>query len=181
MKKIDVSIGVFISCILLMSFINPDDWFLFEAKNCKIYFPQKPTEQSQTIVTAIGELKLNIYMYQVPDNKEDDNLVYGLIESDYPDSLINSNKKDILDNFFRNSIDGAVNNVHGKLLSESKIQLDSFPGREVRIDFRDGLAVLKMRIYLVRNKMYMEQTITDTKKDFNKSIDRFMDSFKLVN
>jgi hypothetical protein len=69
--------------------------------------------------------------------------------------------------------------VHGKLLSEKIIQINGFPGREARIDFRDGLAVITMRAYLVKNKMYILQTITETKKDFNKSIGKFMDSFKL--
>jgi len=180
MKINKVSLGLLVLTTLTISFINPDDWFLFETKNYRIYFPQKPTDQSQIINTAIGDLKLNIHMYQVPDSIKDENLIYGLIETEYPDSVINSDKKEILDNFFRNSIDGSINNVHGKLLTETKIQIDTFPGREIRVDFREGLAVIKMRFYLVKNKMYFLQTITDTKKDFNKSINKFMDSFTLT-
>jgi hypothetical protein len=180
MKKFRILAGVISLAFLVMSFTSFNDWFLFETKNCRIYFPKKPNDQPQIIKTAIGELKLNIYMYEVPDSIKDDNLVYGLIITDYPDSVINSDKKNILDVFFRNSIDGAVSNVHGKLLTESVIQIDGFPGREIRVDFRDGLAVIKMRFYLVKNEMYIIQTITDTKRDFNKSINRFMDSFELI-
>jgi len=49
----------------------------------------------------------------------------------------------------------------------------------VRIDFKDGLAVIRMRYYLVKNRLFMLQIFTETKKEQNKSIDRFMDSFKL--
>ncbi|HEX5150083.1 MAG TPA: hypothetical protein VFW07_01475 [Parafilimonas sp.] len=181
MKKIKATLGMLLLTTLTMSFTDPGDWILFTTKDCKISFPKKPSEQSQILNTAIGQLQLNIYSYEADDNEKDDNLVYMLMETAYPDSVINSDKKEMLENFFRKSIDGAVNNVHGKLLTESIIQYEDFPGREVRVDFRDGLAVIKMRFYLVKNKMFVIQTITDTKNDFNKSIDKFMDSFQLVN
>ena len=36
-----------------------------------------------------------------------------------------------------------------------------------------------MGFYLVKNKLYMSETITETKNDFNKSIDKFFNSFSL--
>jgi len=177
MKKISALLGTLILGTLIMSFAHADDWVLFEDGNCKILFPKAPDDQTQTTNTAIGPLKMYIHMYEVPDGAADDNFLYGIIETEYPDSLINSNKKELLDKFFRNSIDGAVQNVNGKLLTETKIQLDGFPGREFRIDFKDGLAVITMRAYLAGHIMYFLQTITPTKKDHNKSIGRFMDSF----
>jgi hypothetical protein len=177
MKKINALLGAFIFCTLVMSFVHADDWVLFEDGNCKIRFPKAPANQTQTTNTAIGPLQMYIHMYEVPDGTMDDNYLYGLIETEYPDSVINSDKKELLDKFFRNSIDGAVSNVNGKLLTETKIQLDGFPGREFRIDFKDGLAVITMRAYLAGHIMYFLQTITPTKKDHNKSIGRFMDSF----
>jgi hypothetical protein len=42
------------------------------------------------------------------------------------------------------------------------------------------LYIMKMRFYLVRNKMYIIQTITDIKKTDNKSAERFMGSFRLI-
>jgi len=179
MKKINALLSAFILSTLIMSFVHADDWVLFEDGYCKILFPKTPDDQTENTNTAIGALTMHIHMYQVPDGAMDDNFLYGVIETEYPDSVINSNKKELLDKFFRNSIDGAVKNVNGKLLTETKIQLDGFPGREFRIDFKDGLAVITMRAYLAGNIMYFLQTITPTKKDHNKSIGRFMDSFVL--
>ena len=93
-------------------------------------------------------------------------------------SLIRT-KKEILDDFFKKSIAGSLNNVQGKLLSEKVIELGKYPGREIRVDFQNGLGVIKMRIYLVKNTMFMIQTITDTQKQYNKSVDKFMNSFQL--
>lgn len=178
MKAITALAGaVFLTVILAFSF--PDDWVLLEKPNFKVFFPKKPEEQTQTVNTAVGKLKIDSYMYQVPDDKKDDNIMYMLAETTYPDTAINSDKKNLIDKFFRGSIDGAVNNVHGKLLTETIIQLNDYPGRKVRIDFKDGLAVITMCSYLVKNKLYITETMTETKNDFNKSIDKFLNSFSL--
>jgi hypothetical protein len=173
-----VTIGIF----SLVSFTFSDTWFQLTsiAYKYKIEFPEKPEETPNVLETKIGKLKMNMFVYDASKSKTDENLVYLVNFTEYPDSLINSDMKDKMPAFFRNSIDGAVTNVHGKLLSEKDIEKRGFPGREIRVDFKDGLAVIKMRIYLVKNKMYLIEVITETKKDFNKSIDRFMDSFDLL-
>jgi hypothetical protein len=178
MKKNALFLGVLFLALVTVSFVNTDDWVLFEAPGCQIYFPKKPGDQSQTINSAIGELKLNIHMYVVPEDVKDDNKLYGLIETEYPFDKINSDMKDKLDNIFRNSVDGAVKNVQGKLLTESIVQLNGFPGREVRIGVKSG--IIKMRSYLVKNRMYVIETVAETANDANKSSDRFMNSFKLM-
>ncbi len=167
----------------LMSFVKPEKWFLFVSDELgyQIEFPEQPVERSQIVNSEIGELTMNIFMVDASMNEKDDNLVYMVNHSEYPDSLVHSDMKEFLPEFFRGAIDGAVGNVHGKLLSEKIIQLGKYPGREVRIDFKNGLAVICIRVYLVENSLYMLQTITETNKDFNKSIKQFMNSFELVN
>lgn len=98
----------------------------------------------------------------------------------HPDSLINSDKKEILADVFKNAVNGAVETAHGKLLNEMIIEFKGYPGREIRIDFQNGTAVITMRLYLIKNKMYMLETITVTDKDFNTSIKKFMNSFDLL-
>jgi len=195
MKKIIPLFALLIVTALTISFVRPgktmhsgthsdihyDSWVTFENGSCKMLFPKTPVDESQTVNTAIGELKLNNHSYEVPDGTEDDNLVYLLSETEFSDSnTINSkNGEAAVDKYFRGSVDGAVNSVQGKLLTEEVIQLDGYPGRKFRINVKDGAAVITMRSYLVRNKVYMLQVITETKKDYNKSIDKFMSSFTL--
>ncbi|MCV9386186.1 hypothetical protein [Reichenbachiella ulvae] len=182
LKKRTSITAILFMTLLLFSFSKSDKWVLFESTEYgfKVDFPKEPTSNPQTVNSEIGLLKMNIFMYEASNNKKDDNLVYMVNSTEYPDTLINSNKTEILYNFFRNSIDGAVNNVHGKLLSETVITIDEYPGREIRVDFQNGKAVITMRLYLVKNQMYMLQTITETNKDFNNSIKRFFDSFELL-
>ena len=104
MKKHNAFTGLLILAFLTMSFVHQNGWFLFENNHYKMLFPKKPADQTQTVNTALGELKMDIHMYEVPGDEQDDNFTYGMIETAYPDSVINSNKKDLLEKFFRNSI-----------------------------------------------------------------------------
>ena len=179
MKKLNFAIILTAVVILTMSFTSAKEWYILEDASYRIEFPEKPTNQQQSVPSAVGELKMDINMYDASAVKDEDNMVYGMITTEYPDSVMNSDKKELLPDFWRNSTDGAVKNVKGKLLSEKKLTLGEFPGYEIRIDFQDGMAVIVMRSFLVHNKMYVMQTIAEPKKDGNKSSKRFFESFKL--
>ena len=165
--------------LILSSAFAPADWYTFKEDGFKIDFPEKPTTETQSVPSAIGDLKMKMYMVDASEKKDAENMVYMVITTFYPDTLVNSDKKDMLENLFRSSIDGAVQNVQGKLLSEKRIELNGFPGRDIKVDYQEGVAILRMRMYLVKNKMYILQVITETAKESNKSIDRFLDSFGL--
>jgi hypothetical protein len=180
MEKVKILTGIIIILTFGPGFMNQEGSFLLESNGFKMEFPKKPDYETQMLNSAAGELKMNIYTYDASKSGNDDNLLYGFIFTDYPDSLISSDKKEILSDFFRNSIAGSVNNVKGKLLSEKNIEINGFPGREIKVDYREGMAIIKTRIYLVKNRLYIIQTITETRNGSNKSIDKFMDSFRLT-
>lgn len=178
MRKISFVLTALMIVVFTTSFVLKADWFLLDEPSFSILFPKKPEAQVQSVKSAIGDLTMNINMYD-GSKDNDENFLYGIITTEYPDSLINSDKKEKLAAFFRGSVDGAVKNVQGKLLSEKDIEMNGFPGREARVDFQNGLAIILMRSYLVHNKMYILQTITETKKEGNASVLKFYNSFKL--
>jgi len=181
MKTKKSLVGIMAMMALTMGFVKPEDWFLLKSEAFQIEFPKEPGAQTKMIDSDIGPLAMKIFMYDASKTGTDDNLIYGLIHTEYPDSIMSSDKTSQLPVFFRNAIEGTLKNVAGKLLSETTIELQGFPGREIKIDFGNGMAIMKIRYYLVKNKLYMIQTITETGKFSNKSVDRFLDSFKLVN
>lgn len=166
----------------LMSFMKPDGWYVLRSEQYgyKVDFPQKPVENPQVINTEIGELKMNMFIYDASSAGKDDNLLYLVNYTEYPEAFMEVEDPESVKVFFRNAVDGAVGNVNGRLISEKIIKLGRHPGREIKVDFKEGMAVIRMRFYLVGYKLYMLQTITETKKDFNKSINRFMNSFELL-
>jgi hypothetical protein len=180
MKKVKTCIVTIAVLFLTMAFVNQDDWFLLKSDGYTIAFPKEPASQPQVINSEIGELKLNIFVYDASESGTDENLVYLVSSTEYPDSLINSERTEILPELFKNTLAGILSNINGKLLSETVIDINGFPGREVKVDFMEGQAIIKIRIFLVKNILFMIETITETGKVPNKSIDRFMDSFKLT-
>ena len=164
-----------------LGYSQSSEWINFKSPegDYSILFPEQPSANHQNIDSDIGELKMNIFMYQANDSNADDNILYGITSTAFPKDYLVDPTEDELKEFFRGSIDGAVNNVQGKLISEKIVTFEGYPGREFKIDYRDGLAFIFMRAYLVENTMYMLQTITVPSKDSNKSIYRFMDSFSL--
>lgn len=173
-----------IGLTVLSSFTLVDKWHWSESKTFgyKIEFPQKPEESMEEVDSDIGKLKLNLKTYEVTESSPaDENLMYLINCTEFPDSLINSEQTEGIDGFFRGTIDGAVNEIGGKILSEKKITLKGgYPGREVKIDFNEGSAIIYMRLYLVKSKLFMLETITQADKAPNKSITRFLESFQLI-
>src|SRR6187431_1042100 len=94
--------------------------YLYETDEYKINFPSKPEIFTQSKSSRLGELLLTFAAYEPKDSMNDNNHLYMTIESKYPDSTIHSEKVEILDNFFRSAIDGAVTDIKGVLLNESK-------------------------------------------------------------
>jgi hypothetical protein len=156
-----------------------ENWYLFENKNCSILFPKKVESSSKPINSDVGPLTLVITMYDASNDSLDENFVYGMFTTEYPDSIINSDKTEMLSKVYRGAIDGAVKNVNGVLLSEEEIILDEFKGREIKVNYNEGLAIIRMRCILVHNTMYMLQTICLSEKEPNASAQKFLNSFKL--
>jgi hypothetical protein len=67
------------------------------------------------------------------------------------------------------------------MLSKKVVELKGYSGREIMIGFEDNTIIANMRLFLVKNKMYMVETMTESKNKSNQSISRFMNSFDLIN
>lgn len=139
--------------------------------------PEKMVQSNQTVQSEVGELTMNMFTY-TPKSK-DDNLVYMIINSQYPEGSVNSDNIEQRSDFFTGAINGAVKNVNGKLLTEKSLKLGDYPGKEVTIDYNNGVYIITLRVYLVKNQVYMMQVISETSKSGNSDSVRFLESLKL--
>ena len=169
-----------LSSLISFSFLT-ETWYSLESPEFgfKVLFPKEPVAQNQVTPSAIGELKMNMYILDVSADETEDNLLYLVNYTEYPDSLFANAPEEKFTKVLKGSVDGMVTNVGGKLLSEKVITLNGSPGREVKVSFQEGAAIINARVYLVRNKMYLLETISYPQKDSNKSIDKFFASFQL--
>lgn len=179
--KIMKRLGYFFAILFVLSgatvFGQKDTEKTLDMKAYKIVFPTAPQKTEQTVESKIGPIKMHIWLCQPNENEGDNNYAYNLIESDYPDSLINSAKTEVHDIFFRGAIDGAVKNVNGILLNEVSEIVGKYPSRAIEVDYGKGQAIIKMKLVLRENKLIIVQTITETAKYPNASITEFFGSF----
>ena len=80
--------------------------------------------------------------------------------------------------------DVAVSSSKGKLLSEKKILLKKYPGREIRAEVPLGDdpkgGFLKCRIYLVGRRVFQVMAIGPKDEANAKEIDKFFGSFQII-
>ena len=181
MKNVKFILSV-ITLVSLCSFAVPG-WLVVENKKGKfsLSFPGKPTETEKIAHADIGELKMEITTFDV-GKMNDANKIYMLMYSDYPAQIINSSmRKGKIDTFFKNAIEGAINNVKGKMLSVEKISYKGYPGRHLKVSFSNDMGIMDIRMFLVKNRNYFLEVGYQKDKENNPSIDKFFKSFKLLN
>ena len=169
------------SCILHLT-VNaqePLQWVSYESPsfNFKIDFPKTPFDVIDTLETEFGDMMLNVAELDCSEEEGYSNLVYMINCTVYPDTLIHSDFTEMLESFFGNTINGAVTNISGELLSESVVNYTDYPGREVRIAGDDGLTVFITRMYLIKSQFFMMIILSDAGKENNSNITKFFDSF----
>lgn len=174
---------LFTGVILVCSSFAVATWVTLTNKEGRfaVQFPGKPDESKKPSSTPAGPITINLFTYNA-DLSKDGNRLYLLMYSDYPEKVINSNKKkNVVDTFFKNAIDGAINNIHGKILSIEKSPVGKYPGRFVKASFGEGKAFTNVHFYLVGNRFYMLE-VGYQKGQLNPiSEKRFFGSFKLLN
>jgi hypothetical protein len=182
MKKITRSVFFILFLLGVCAFTKSYEWYLYESTTFKFKaeYPGKPTEKVKVLNTEQGELNLNMFEYVSKKTETEPVLVYIISHIEYPVSNIHTNDKEQLKQFYKTEADKLVTKMQGKLMKETIINLDGFEGAEYRIEIKDGLEFIKLRLYLINNKLYMVETVTETKNETNKSINRFMNSFKFI-
>lgn len=179
MKKF-LAITAIALTVFTLGFKATGDWILFENTTCKVFFPSSPKHDSTEVESAVGKLKLYTHMLEVAEAGNDSNLVYGLIETQYPPAALpDKYEKAYLKGFFDGAVSGAVKNINGKLISEKDITLKEIPGKEIKIDYGSGLAVVTIRFYLNKLRLHAVQTIAYIGKENNSTAKKFFDSFDI--
>ena len=154
------------------------EWKKFSSSEGRfsVLIPGVPTEKIIKVNTKAGIVDLHILQLEGTEFN-----YLAVSYGDYPkETVTKENINKILDG----ARDGAVSNVHGKLISELIITLDNYPGREIKVEIPNGKHILISRIYLVRNRLYSISLITHKNNIFTTELydkaHKFFDSFQLM-
>lgn len=182
MKKIILPLLFLLFLLSVFAFTTTDEWYKFESKafGFKVEYPGKPIEKVKVLNTAEGDVNLNMFEFVAPKTETEPALAYITSYIEYPIQTVNSDDKKKMKEFYKKMIDGVVTKVNGKLIKETIVSLEGYEGVEARVEMKEGTEIVKLRAYLIHNKLYMVETATETKNELNKSIARYMNSFKLI-
>lgn len=175
---------LFLFCFCVSVTAQNNEWVKVKdtASAYIIKFPLKPKKGSQNVPTANGDVEMITYTVS-SDNT--DSFLYMTSFSQYPSSFFPNG----LDTFEKRSkvldgsVNGAVTNVKGRLISDAKMIFNGYDGRNIKIEvnFQSLPYIIHMKMILVGFKLYMIQTISAKEKDGNADEQRFFDSFELIN
>ena len=169
---------------LFLGFGILSNWYLYESKTYgfKIEFPKKPIISTEEVITELGKLKLNYIVYDCSlDENRDGNLTYLVNCIEYPIDKVNSSNEKELVSIYNKSINTSLQSIKGKLIQEKVIFVKEFKGRDIIIDVPSDNYRIKMRLVLVKNKMYMIQVFSEKTKNLtNESLNKFIKSFDII-
>lgn len=159
-----------------------NNWKVFDTYDgqFKIEVPGGEMERKEKVIqTEIGEITYVTYVHQMP-LKESENALYIVSYCDYPPNSMHSDSTALLADFFSNTIEKASDSVYGEIRYQDDIRFVDYPGKLFRIDYRQGTATLKSKIFIVNNRFYNIQIATTRGKSMNDAADHFLDSFYLL-
>ncbi len=156
-------------------------WLEFSdyAGRFRVLVPQSMTKQETPMETAVGTLTYHTFYYQ-PDEKDPDNILYMLSYCDYPEGGMHSDSTELMKDFFEATVESAVNSVKGELLYADDHHVQGFPGKLWRLVYQDGEASIKTKAVMAGRRFYILQAVGLRDKGLNPLVDRYLDSFRIV-
>jgi predicted RNase H-like HicB family nuclease len=141
-------------------------------------FPSKPSEQTQSVPSAMGDIKMQIFM--APLGTE---AIFGVMYNDFPLDISTATGEDF-EKIMDNGRDSALANMGGELISEEKVSLGDYSGRHIIFEIPEnklpggGKGIL--RVYLVENRLYQLIALGSHEAISDEDIEFFINSFELT-
>jgi hypothetical protein len=159
-----------LSLFLLTAAAGQAEWPRFKSteENFTISMPREPQQERTTGRTPLGT---GHHIYTVDDNGVSFTASYSVLDNAPTQS------KDI-----KRTLDMARDMVamvtNGKLLTDTDISIDNFPGRLVRIE--KDKRIWTVHAYIVKDRMYQLMTTEPKAKEPNAAAAKFFESFHLL-
>jgi len=165
------------ACVIL----SPE-WTTFKSIEGKfqIEVPGEMEHTIQQIETDLGTINYHtFYLASLSDTSG--NFVYMVSFYRSPSLLVPEDSIGLIGDFFDATVEQAAHSVSGEVLILDEIRYQNrYPGRFWRIHYNGGRSVLKTKAYLVDDTFYSIQVAVDASFGLSNEVDRFMNSFKLI-
>ena len=149
----------------------PPGWgeFQIPAGQFRVLMPAAPKTSKRTIRTDIGAVAST--RYTATDAA---NVTYDVLLNDYPKAGVSkANPQKLLDS----ARDGLMYQTKGRMMSDKRITLANFPGRDLEIMGSEGTHY-RARLIWVENRLYQVMAVTPGKPLPDANV--FFDSFQIT-
>jgi hypothetical protein len=150
-------------------------WKPFSSKEggFRVLMPGTPTQDQRTTKTELGAFPTNTFTVI---REQEAGYVVGYL--DFPQNIpLNSRNQN---QYLTAVATGFAQGSGGRLVSQRNIRLRNLPGKEIRLQFEQGV-IGRGRLFLDNKRLYVALVITDKEKSLTKSIQGFFNSFQVVN
>jgi len=145
--------------------VSAPQWGFSVAFNCQSQLG------SQTVPTAVGNIVITSYSCNIGEQ------AYFVAISDYPAGSVTPAKVDAV---YAGAINGAATNAKGSIRSVNPFPLGKVTGREAIVDVPAGKMAIRMRIFLVGDRMFQALFAAPTGQENGADCLKFLNSFKLT-
>ncbi len=166
---------------LLFAALSMGDWTVYVCADGNFtigtpgIFEKKDLEKE----TKIGRLASHTFWFwdKSPDA---DNHLYFATYTDYPPGTVHSDSTALLPEFWEATLDEATRSLEAAEIYSGKQPFGQWPGMAWRLTYNKGTVSSRARAFLVKNRLYILQTICKSEHAMNNSSDRYFDSFRLI-
>ncbi len=134
-----------------------------------------------TLETAVGEQAFHTYFFKVPELERAENVIYVLSYVDYPEGSLRQDSTEMVAEFLTSTEEAAAEALRGEVVYATERQVDAYPGRIWRIDYKGGEASARTLAFVVGRRYYELKTFSLTGgRGLSEASDKFFRSFRYL-
>jgi hypothetical protein len=137
----------------------------------EVNVPAAPMKSTKEAATPLGKMKMHAAAGALNASS-----MFVIVHADLPPIVLALGKPD---DFLSSSASGVAAGLKAKVISTTKINLGTAPGREVLAELPGGTSVARVRVYIANGKMYQVAVITAKGSENSAEANAFFASFKI--
>ncbi len=150
--------------------------FIPPGQSFEVMSPGEMKNGEKSILTDIGSLQPVTWLHQ--GNAEDSNYLYLISYIDYAEGTFHQDSTEMINSLLDVSVETQVKTLSGDLVYQSEAPFGLHPGVVFRVSYNNNKAVVKGKMILIRDRLYILQVYTLSERSLNPDMDKFLDSFK---
>ncbi len=171
MRRAALAVAVVVAMTSLLHGADAPAFKEYSSKEGKFKALLPGTPKEQTV--DAGPVKMHMAIVDLGKD-----VSYTVIYSDLPGDAKTLAKPEVAEKVLDGATKGALDNTKGKNLTEKKIKIGTYPGREIQFEIPDK-GFVRSRIYLVDARLYQVMVTGPKATITSKDADKFLGSFKL--